>query len=220
MFAIALMRSVLNINIHRMPVVVVFIANTLIPFLLSVAGVYFLAKPNFSKINLIGSKCYSVTFVGILIIYFLPWILFIIFRIVDIHFLWDFYIILDKYFILKIIGLLLIVFGVIKISSNPTEEPSSVENFDTFSSDHNKVVNITLWGGILGLVASSPRKRLAKTIEQENLNGYRIVQIIESSSGNVLLWILRLIILCLTLFIYTPSNGYYVCFEKIEDNTK
>jgi hypothetical protein len=82
---------------------------------------------------------------------------------------------------------------------------------------HNKVVTITLWGGLLGLFASTPKQKIAKAMAKENLNGFRTVQIIEAASGNILLWLLRLIILFLTLFIYTPANGYYITFEKIKE---
>jgi hypothetical protein len=93
-----------------------------------------------------------------------------------------------------------------------SQESELVQN--TEFSQHNKIVNVTVWGGILGLVASSPRKRLAKVIEEENLNGYRTVQVIESASGNILLWLWRLILLCITAFIYTTANGYYVILER------
>jgi len=88
------------------------------------------------------------------------------------------------------------------------------ENKSLDFSQHNKIVNVTLWGGLLGLFASSPKQRLAKTIDKENLNGYRTVQIIEAASGNILLWLLRLILLCITLFFFTTANGYYIIFEK------
>ena len=82
------------------------------------------------------------------------------------------------------------------------------------SSGHNKIVNVTLWGGLVGLFASSPRQRLAKAVEKENANGYRAVQVIEAASGNMLLWLLRLILLIITIFIFTTANGYYIILEK------
>ncbi|MDX9696810.1 MAG: hypothetical protein RBT49_13555 [Bacteroidales bacterium] len=91
---------------------------------------------------------------------------------------------------------------------------TTTEVQNTSLSQHNKIVNVTLWGGLLGIFGSSPKQRLAKAIEKENLNGYRTVQIIEAASGNILLWLLRLILLCITFFIFTTANGYYIILEK------
>jgi hypothetical protein len=91
-------------------------------------------------------------------------------------------------------------------ATNGTQNP--------ISSGQNKIVNVTLWGGLVGLFASSPRQRLAKAIEKENANGYRTIQVIEAASGNMLLWLLRLILLVITIFIFTTANGYYIILEK------
>jgi nucleoid DNA-binding protein len=84
----------------------------------------------------------------------------------------------------------------------------------------NKVVNVTLWGGIIGLIASSPQNRLNEVIKTENAAGWRVVQIIPSASGNILLYLLRLVLLLITLFLFTTSNGFYVVMEKNENLRK
>ncbi|WP_304238613.1 hypothetical protein [Jiulongibacter sediminis] len=81
----------------------------------------------------------------------------------------------------------------------------------------NKVVNVTLTGGIIGLIGDSPQNSLNRRIKKENSNGWKVIQIIPSASGNILLIILRLLILVCTLFFYTTSNGYYVIMEKKEE---
>ena len=78
----------------------------------------------------------------------------------------------------------------------------------------NKVVNVTLVGGIIGALSSSPQKRINNVILQENANGYKVIQVIPSASGNIFLTIIRALILVLTLFLYTTTNGYYVIMEK------
>jgi hypothetical protein len=78
----------------------------------------------------------------------------------------------------------------------------------------NKVVNVTLIGGIIGALSSSPQKRINNVILQENANGYKVIQVIPSASGNIFLTIIRALILVLTLFLYTTTNGYYVIMEK------
>ncbi len=81
----------------------------------------------------------------------------------------------------------------------------------------NKVVNVTLTGGIIGLIGNSPQNSLNRQISKENANGWKVIQIIPSESGNILLIILRLLLLICTLFFYTTANGYYVIMEKKEE---
>ena len=78
----------------------------------------------------------------------------------------------------------------------------------------NKVVNVTLTGGIIGLLAASPQNSLNSIIKEENDMGWRVIQVIPASSGNIFLFLFRLLILVGTLFIYTPVYGYYVIIER------
>ena len=78
----------------------------------------------------------------------------------------------------------------------------------------NKVVNVNLTGGIIGLLGDSPKNKLNKVVEEESKNGYRVVQIIPAASANLLLTLLRFLLLWLTLFLWTTSEGYYIIFEK------
>ena len=71
-----------------------------------------------------------------------------------------------------------------------------------------------MWGGIIGLFALSPKQRLNAKIKEANAEGWRVVQIIPSESGNLFLYLLRLILLCITLLLFTTANGYYVVLEK------
>ncbi|MBK9537483.1 MAG: zinc-ribbon domain-containing protein [Flavobacteriales bacterium] len=78
----------------------------------------------------------------------------------------------------------------------------------------NKVINVTLTGGIIGYLGVAPRKRLESAIQKQNADGWRVVQVIPADSGNVFLLLLRILILVFTLFLYTPMNGYYVIMER------
>ena len=78
----------------------------------------------------------------------------------------------------------------------------------------NKVVNVPLIGGIIGLLSSSPQNELNKVIQKNNAHGWHVVQIIPSSSGNVFLNLLRLVLLVITLLLFTYQPGYYITFEK------
>lgn len=82
------------------------------------------------------------------------------------------------------------------------------------SDQTNKVVNVTIASGLIGLFGSSPQNALNNRIKKENANGWRVVQVIPADSGNIFLTIFRLLLLIFTLFLYTTANGYYVIMEK------
>ena len=107
--------------------------------------------------------------------------------------------------VLALVALIIIV--AVKTSKKVDDTPTAADQT-------NKVVNVTLTGGIIGLFASSPQNSLNNTIKRENANGWRVVQIIPADSGNIFLYIFRLLLLIITLFIFTTVNGYYVIMEK------
>jgi len=78
----------------------------------------------------------------------------------------------------------------------------------------NKVVNVTLTGGLIGLFSVSPQSVLNNRLVKENSNGWRVIQVIPADSGNIFLFIFRLLLLVVTFFLYTSANGYYVILEK------
>lgn len=108
---------------------------------------------------------------------------------------------------------ILIIIGIIILVAVKTS--NQAEDIEVPSDQNNKVVNVTLIGGLIGLFGSSPQNRLNSRIKKENANGWRVVQIIPSDSGNIFLTIFRLLLLIITLFLYTTSNGYYVIMERV-----
>lgn len=107
----------------------------------------------------------------------------------------------------------LLIIGVIILVALKT---SKKEDDISMSLDQtNKVVNVTLTGGLIGLFGDSPQNSLNNRIKKENANGWRVIQVIPADSGNIFLTIFRLLLLVITLFLFTTSNGYYVIMERI-----
>jgi len=79
----------------------------------------------------------------------------------------------------------------------------------------NKIVNVEMTGGLIGWFTQAPAQRLGQVISKQNAEGWRVVQIMPSSSGNFLLTLFRLILLLATLLLYTETNGFYIVFERI-----
>ena len=127
--------------------------------------------------------------------------------------------------ILFIIGSLpliaIIVFVLIVVFMNVSKKKQS-NDFSLLTSDSNfskegklnKVINISLTGGLIGMFGSSPMKRLSDEIRVANAHGWNVVRVIPSESGNLFLTIFRLFLLWLTCFLFTTANGFYVVLEK------
>jgi len=148
-------------------------------------------------------------------------------------------------FLGSIVGLGIIVLGILQLigkfdiddylnnnseaditpENSPNPEIINQQKIITDSSNinpniKNKVINVSLKGGIIGFLTDSPQNSLNRRIKAENAKGWKVVQIIPASSGNLFLLILRLFLLIITLLLYTTSNGYYIIMEKTIDKNK
>jgi hypothetical protein len=97
----------------------------------------------------------------------------------------------------------------------------NIEDDSDISEDQiNKVINVSLTGGLIGLFADSPQSSLNSRIRKENTIGWKVIQVIPADSGNVFLFIFRLLLLICTLSLYTTANGYYVILERTRQDKK
>ncbi|MFZ4761840.1 MAG: hypothetical protein ACOYK8_03385 [Alphaproteobacteria bacterium] len=78
----------------------------------------------------------------------------------------------------------------------------------------NKVVRISLAGGIVGLLATNPRRALDNTIDKQNQDGWNCHQILPHSERNLLVILLQVGVLLCTFGLYTWGAGYIILFEK------
>ena len=77
----------------------------------------------------------------------------------------------------------------------------------------NKVERIRYSGGLLGLLFGSSRGKLEDVVKAQNQEGWNL-QFIHQDSPNILIWIFRLIILLLTLGLWTTGNSELLVFQK------
>ncbi len=108
----------------------------------------------------------------------------------------------------------LILVAVVTVLVLGSRANTNDDETNVISNQTNKVVNVSLKGGIIGMLAGSPQKTLNSKIQEENANGWKVIQIIPADSGNIFLYIFRLILLVFTLFLFTTSNGFYVIMER------
>ena len=124
--------------------------------------------------------------------------------------------ILDFLPFLIILVIVVVLISLIKKSRSENDEPinSSLSNIKESLCNTNKVVKLNFNGGLIGFLIDNPHKALKKRILQENNNGWRVVQIIPDISGNLFVYLLRFVLLIITLFLYTQANGYFIIFEQ------
>lgn len=84
----------------------------------------------------------------------------------------------------------------------------------------NMVIRVTLWGGIIGLVAGNAHLKLRKAIRHHNQQGWQVVQVLEDPSGNIFVLVVRMLLLVLTIFLFTTNNGFMVVFERASSDAK
>jgi hypothetical protein len=78
---------------------------------------------------------------------------------------------------------------------------------------HNKVVDVTLRGGIIGLF-HNPLDSLNGVIGMENKQGWEVVQVVPSGGRGLFAYIIQALLLVVTLFFYTKVDGWYVVLRK------
>ena len=77
----------------------------------------------------------------------------------------------------------------------------------------NKVVRISYSGGFIGLLIGSSRGKLEAILQEHNKDGWILAEVVPDNP-NLIIWIVRLLLLVLTLGLWTLSNGYLLILEK------
>lgn len=78
----------------------------------------------------------------------------------------------------------------------------------------NKVIRLSLSGGLIGLLTTNPRKALDDAIDKANQDGWCAVQIQSHRTTNLLIMFAQIIVLLLTLGLWTWGSGYLVLMER------
>ena len=78
----------------------------------------------------------------------------------------------------------------------------------------NRVVRISLAGGLIGLIATNPRRALENAIDKGNQDGFHCHQIVPHSERNIFVFLLQIVVLILTIGMWTWGGGYILLFQK------
>lgn len=128
---------------------------------------------------------------------------------------------LYEYHLMALFSLGLVGFGInVLISENTPseyEETSLPQNIHTYINNNNqmnKVVKISLTGGLIGFIAGDAISLLNRRIREENAQGWEVIQVLPDTDANLVTVIIRIILLCITSFLFTTTNGYYVVLKS------
>ena len=78
----------------------------------------------------------------------------------------------------------------------------------------NKVVRISLAGGLIGLLTTNPRRALDETIDKQNQDGWNAIYFMPHRTSNLLVALLQIVVLICTLGLWTWGAGFMVLFER------
>ena len=78
----------------------------------------------------------------------------------------------------------------------------------------NKVVRVSLSGGLIGLIFTNPAKALNRCMAKYNKEGWRFVFKIPHKQRNIFMLLLENVILVATIGLWTFDAGYLVTFER------
>jgi len=79
----------------------------------------------------------------------------------------------------------------------------------------NKVERLTYSGGILGMLFGSTKGKMQDKITEMNNQGWNL-HFIHNDQPNLVIWIIRLLILLVTLGLWTMGSSEILVFEKEE----
>jgi len=98
-----------------------------------------------------------------------------------------------------------------------TEEDLSEENGDSMIKIRNRVLRISLPGGLIGALTVNPKAILDKNLIAANKQGWVATQVQPHKTTNLLILMLQILVLVLTMGLYTWGSGYLVLLEKSFD---
>jgi len=78
----------------------------------------------------------------------------------------------------------------------------------------NRIEIVNLQGGLIGLLLTNPQRALQKATDEANRQGWRVHQVMEYGNRNLAMVGLQLLVLALTLGLWTWGGGYLLLLEK------
>jgi len=78
----------------------------------------------------------------------------------------------------------------------------------------NKITRVSLTGGLIGALTTNPKKALENEIDKANQDGWSAIHFESHKTTNLFIMFLQIIVLILTVGLFTWGGGYLILFEK------
>ena len=79
----------------------------------------------------------------------------------------------------------------------------------------NKIERLNYSGGLLGMIFGSTKGKMQNKVSEMNNQGWNL-HFINADQPNLILWIIRILILVLTIGLWTIGSSEILVFEKEE----
>lgn len=80
-----------------------------------------------------------------------------------------------------------------------------------------QVIRKTVAGGLIGALVTNPRRTLANEIDEKAHSGWRLTAMTPLAGANLFMTLVSLVVLVLTLGMWTFGAGYLLAFERADD---
>jgi len=77
----------------------------------------------------------------------------------------------------------------------------------------NKIICISLSGGLIGMLTTNPRKALEDSIDSNNKDGWNAIYFSEHKTSNLFITLLQLLVLIVTLGIWAFGAKYMILLK-------
>lgn len=78
----------------------------------------------------------------------------------------------------------------------------------------NEISRVFLSGGLIGWLLTNPKKALDEELSKSNAEGWKAIQVQPYRTTNLFMLAVQILVLLLTLGLYTWGGGYLVLYEK------
>jgi len=96
------------------------------------------------------------------------------------------------------------------------EDIETDNNTGSNNNSLNKVERLSLAGGLIGAFSTNPKRALNIMLKSNNDNGWKAIHIESHRTHNLFVFFVQILVLVLTLGLYTWGGGYLVLFERID----
>ena len=115
--------------------------------------------------------------------------------------------------LLVIIAIIVIIIMIVNKGKADSEDLVYTDDNEFRQKKINKIVRVSLPGGLIGALTVNSRYALEHVILKHNAAGWNCHQIIPHTTRNIFIMLLQVLVLIMTIGLWTFGAGYLLLFE-------